>query len=95
MLPTNEIALDDGEFEVLLVKYPRNIEEINLMVSSLLAQDPDPEYIYYFKASHLEVHSEEKVAWTLDGENGGMHEDVEIVNINKAFHICVPDKKKR
>lgn len=95
MLPTNEIALDDGEFEVLLVKYPRNIEEINLMVSSLLAQDPDPEYIYYFKASHLEVHSEKKVAWTLDGENGGIHEDVEIVNINKAFHICVPDKKKR
>lgn len=90
ILPTNEIALDDGEFEVLLVKYPRNLEEINLMVSSLLAQDPDPEYIYYFKASHLEIHSEEEVSWTLDGENGGMHRDVEINNINKAFQICVP-----
>lgn len=90
ILPTNEIVLDDGEFEVLLVKYPRNLEEINLMISSLLAQDPDSEYIYYFKASHLEIHSEEEVSWTLDGENGGMHRDVEIQNINKAFQICVP-----
>lgn len=93
ILPVNEIALDDGEFEVLLVKYPRSIEEINMMVSSLLAQDPDPNYIYYFKTSHLEVHSEEEVAWTLDGENGGTHKDVEIRNIGKAFRICVPEKK--
>ena len=89
ILPVNEIALDDGEFEVLLVKYPRNIEEINLMISSLLAQDPDPEYIYYFKASHLEIYSDEEISWTLDGENGGMHKEVEIRNINKAFQICV------
>lgn len=94
ILPVDEIALDDGEFEVLLVKYPRYIEEINLMISSLLAQEPDPAYIYYFKASHLEMHFEEPVAWTLDGENGGMHKDVEINNINKAFQICVPDRKK-
>ena len=50
-------------------------------------------YIYYFKTSHLEVHSEEEVAWTLDGENGGIHKDVEIRNIGKAFQICVPEKK--
>lgn len=93
ILPVNEIALDDGEFEVLLVKYPRSIEEINMMVSSLLAQEPDPDYIYYFKASHLEIHSEEDVAWTLDGENGGQHKDIEIKNIEKAFRICVPEKK--
>lgn len=92
LLPVNEIALDDGEFEVLLVKYPRSIEEINLMISSLLAQDPDPDYIYYFKTSHLEIHSEEEVSWTLDGENGGSHKDVEIENISKAFRICVPEK---
>ena len=91
LLPVSEIALDDGEFEVLLVKYPRNIEEINAMVSSLLAQDPDPDYIYYFKTSHLELHSEEPVSWTLDGENGGLHTDVEIQNIEKAFRICVPE----
>ena len=91
ILPANEVALDDGEFEVLLVKFPRSIEEINMMVSSLLAQAPDPEYIYYFKTSHLEIHSEDAVSWTLDGENGGMHEDVEISNLGRAFRICVPD----
>ena len=92
LLPVNEIALDDGEFEVLLIKYPRSIEEINMMVSSLLAQDPDPAYMYYFKTSHLEVHSEEAVAWTLDGENGGAHTDIEIQNMGKAFRICVPEE---
>ena len=94
ILPTNEVVLDDGEFEVLLVKFPRSIEEINIMVSSLLAQAPDPEYIYYFKTSHLEIHSEDAVSWTLDGENGGMHEDVEISNLGRAFRICVPEKER-
>ncbi len=92
ILPTNEVVLDDGEFEVLLVKYPRSLEEVNMMVSSLLAQAPDPEYIYYFKASRLEIHSEEDISWTLDGENGGLHKDVEIENLGKAFRICVPEK---
>ena len=92
LLPKHEIALDDGEFEVLLVKYPRSIEEINMTVSSLLAQEPDPAYMYYFKTSHLEIHSEEEVSWTLDGENGGKHKDVMIQNIGKAFQICVPQK---
>lgn len=93
MLPSKEIALDDGEFEVLLIKYPRNLEEINLMISSLIAQEPDPEYMYYLKTSHLEIHSEEDVAWTLDGENGGAHKDIKISNLGKAFRICVPQKK--
>ncbi len=94
-LPQGDVKLDDGEFEVLLIKYPRSLEEVNLITSSLLAQDPDPEYVYYFKTSHLEIHSEEEVAWSLDGENGGQHKDVEITNLNRAFTICVPEKKKR
>lgn len=89
-LPQKDIRLDDGEFEVLLVKYPRNLEEVNIITSSLLAQEPDPDYMYYFKTSQLEIHSEDDVGWTLDGENGGTHRDVEITNINKAFSICVP-----
>lgn len=94
-LPQADVCLNDGEFEVLLIKYPRSLEEVNLITSSLLAQDPDPEYMYYLKTSRLEFHSEEGVSWTLDGENGGVHKDVEIVNHSRAFTICVPEKAKR
>ncbi|MBO5341262.1 MAG: YegS/Rv2252/BmrU family lipid kinase [Lachnospiraceae bacterium] len=94
-LPQGDICLNDGEFEVLLIKYPHSLEEVNIITSSLLAQDPDPEYMYYLKTSHLEFHSEEGISWTLDGENGGVHNDVEIINCNKAFTICVPEKKKK
>lgn len=93
-LPQKDIRLDDGEFEVLLVKYPRSLEELNLLVPALLSQEFDPDYMYYFKTSKLEIHSEEPVSWTLDGENGGSHTDVEIVNRQQAFTICVPEKKK-
>lgn len=91
-IPQEDVCLNDGEFEVLLVKYPRNLEELNSITTSLLAQDSNPDYMYYFKTSSLEIRSEEEVAWTLDGENGGMHKEITITNVHEAFEICVPDK---
>lgn len=90
-----EVELDDGKFEVLLVKYPRSPEELNLMISSFLAQDYAPDYMYCFKTNHLEIHSEQDISWTLDGENGGAHKDIVIDVKKQAFRICTSEETFR
>ena len=93
IFPKGDVVLDDGEFEVLLVKSPRNPGELNEMITSLLAQEMDPEYLYYFKASEIEFISEEEIPWTLDGENGGAHKSVILKNRKQAIKIYTGKKR--
>lgn len=83
------VELDDGLFEVTMIKLPRNAMELNNIIISLLNRDVDSEFMHYFKTGALTIESEEELAWTLDGEFGGNHRLVQIENRNKAIEIRV------
>ncbi len=81
------VRLDDGLFEVTLVKRPRNPVELNNTIVSLLNRDIDTNSMYCFRASRLTLEAEEEVAWTLDGEFGGRHREVTVKNLQRAVEI--------
>ena len=83
------VKLDDGVFEVTLIKMPRNPIELNNIIASLLNRDVDTDAMYCFTASKVTFESKDKIPWTLDGENGGSHQKVFIENRNKAIEIRV------
>lgn len=83
------IALNDGLFEVTLIKMPKNPMELNSILAALAIQNIDTEYMYSFKAGSLTVESEEEIAWTLDGEFGGAHKKVTLINEKQAMDIMV------
>lgn len=88
LLPRQNIALDDGEFEVLLIQKPSNLTEMHGIITALLKERlENAEYITFFKSSKVKVHAEEIIAWTLDGEYGGEVQDVEILNMEKRLAI--------
>lgn len=87
------VELDDGVFEVTLIKRPANPLELNSILSALVMKDIDTEYMYCFRTSHVEIQSEEEIAWTLDGEYGGDHKSAIIDNCNKAINIKVPKRE--
>lgn len=82
-----DVLLDDGLFEVTLIKNPKNPIELNKILAGLANRENDNELIYSFKTSELHVESEEEVPWTLDGEFGGSHTDLTITNLNKQITI--------
>lgn len=84
-----EIALDDGLFEVTLIKMPKNPMELNSILAALAIQNIDTAYMYSFKSGKLTVESEDDVAWTLDGEFGGKHRMVALTNDKQAMDIMV------
>lgn len=83
------VKLDDGVFEVTLIKKPRNAIELNNIMVSLLNRDIDTDAMYCFRTNKLICESQEPISWTLDGENGGAHTKVEIENICKGIEIRV------
>ncbi len=83
------VHLDDGVFEVTLIKYPKNPVELTQIMNSLMNRDIDSSTTYCFRTSSIRFESKEEVSWTLDGENGGSHKDVYIENRHHAVEIRV------
>ena len=84
-----QVLFDDGEFEVMLIKRPKNPLELQSIITALLIESFDTEYMYTFKAKKIKFEAEEEIPWTLDGEFGGQHETVRICNQKQASEIMV------
>ncbi len=88
------VKLDDGMFEVTLIKMPKNPIELNEIIGSLTNLIDDTELIYTFKTDCLKIKSLEKIPWTLDGEYGGSHREITICNEEQAIEIMVKSDAK-
>ena len=77
--------LNDGKMEYLFIKMPNNLIELQMIIVALLNENIDERFMYYGQFEWMEIHSE-AMEWTLDGENGGVCESVDI-------RIC-PEKVK-
>lgn len=90
-----DVMLDDGLFEVNLIKFPQNPIQLNEILTNLMMPKAiDTQYIYSFKTDHMILRCENQaIPWTLDGEFGGNHRDVEITNHKQAVQFMVKTKR--
>ena len=87
-----EVLLDDGLFEVTMIRKPLNPVDLNKIIRALVDKRAKSEHIYTFKTSHLTLESEEAISWSLDGEFGGEHKKAVIENQRKVLNIRIPDE---
>lgn len=93
-LISDGVCFDDGLFEVTLVKTPQNAIAFQSLLREAALNKMSEKNFVTFRTSHLKITSIADIAWTLDGESGGMHNKVEIVNHKQAVSIIVkPDGK--
>lgn len=81
------VALNDGLFEVLLIRTPKTAVEMTSVLSSVFTGGEYKEYVHRFTTSKLRVSCGEPVNWVLDGEFGGGHRDVEIEALRERIEI--------
>ena len=88
-LTGKDVELDDGLFEVALVKKPENAIELQQIVAGVLNNKYESQMVERFTTDHIIIESEESMAWTIDGENADEHQHVEIIVRRKAFDIVI------
>lgn len=86
-MDSQKVKLNDGKFEVLLIKSPNNLIEFQNIVSRLLRQDFDEKYVRFFHTSHIRIVADKDIPWTIDGENGGISRDADIKNCTKGIEF--------
>ena len=78
-LKEDGLAFDDGIFEVLLIKHPKNPIEVSIIMEQLIHQNYDnKKYVYLHHGKDIQVHLEKDTPWCLDGEFGGNYRDISI-----------------
>lgn len=84
------VKMNDGKFEVLLVK-KSNIPGIVKVFLNALKSDFSDKNIEFFRTEKLKITAVEPVDWTIDGEYAGAHTQLDIENCNKAITLVSPD----
>ena len=79
-----------GGFKITRPKNPLELQEI--MTAMLTAED-NTDLIHSFKSARVTITSEEPVPWTLDGEYGGSHTQIEIENCHEALNLYLKSTK--
>lgn len=82
-----DVALDDGEFEVLLVRKPKTPKDIASIASYLILREGENDCVFQFRAGRIKITSPEPVDWSLDGEYGGSRTETMVENLNRAVTI--------
>ena len=91
----NEFCLNDGLFDIILIKKPKNIWGVLRIPLSIIRKKYDQKNIYHLKSQHLKIDFEEDVTWTLDGEKGGTTKDVLIENNKGKIGMLIPKRRKK
>jgi YegS/Rv2252/BmrU family lipid kinase len=79
--------LDDGLFEMLLIKKPRDFLSLVRVFFQVRAQRYDPRDCCLLRTSKALFSCHQPIQWTLDGENGGLHAQVRIENQRRRLDI--------
>lgn len=88
----DDVALNDGLFEVMLIRTPRNAVELNEIIAVLTKLRPESDLIYTFKTDELQISPYQAIPWTLDGEYGGEQTQIRLGCMHRTLTIRVPEE---
>ena len=86
-LSTDMVKLNDGLFEIVLVKNPKNINELNSIIMGCLTSNFTGEGFEFIKTKKVKMYFEKSMNWSLDGEHHKTGDTVCVENIQTAVTI--------
>ena len=90
-----QVNLNDGLFEVLMIRTPKNLSVLQELLTDVAERNyADSPHILYHKARKVTIRSETPLAWTLDGESGGETTEITLRNCRRAINILTPKEKE-
>ena len=88
-LPKDKVQLDDGRFEVLLIRQPQNAKDWQSIFTALTSLElVDGGAVMGFSASKAVFTCDRPVAWTVDGEFGGEQQETVVRNLPHALMMA-------
>lgn len=87
MVEQADNTFKDGLFDIILVEHTPNPLELYNYPLGVLHPELNMKYVERYQAKSIIIESQEKLAWTLDGEEGEETLVARVENISKALQI--------
>ena len=84
------VTLNDGLFEIMLIRNPENLMQLQSLISAVLNRNYDNPYIEFYHVSSVTVRGAKDIAWTLDGEKAVSRDTFTISNLHQAVDFYLP-----
>ena len=88
-LQKDQVVMDDGLFELLLIPTPASAAELQALIRTLVLQDFTGGGVVFRHVPAVTVTTPEGFPWTLDGEYGPGAERVEIRNLHQRLKFLL------
>ena len=88
VLPSDRVVLDDGLFEVVLVRKSIKLTDLSNVLQALVRNAPvDTAAVVSFEASRVTITCDRPIPWTIDGEYGGTYALSQVENCRQALTV--------
>ena len=84
------VKLNDGNFEILLIRNPDNILGLQPILDGIIRQDFDRAGMEFFSAERVTITGGDGLSWTLDGEYAEGKGELTVTNIHNAIELLLP-----
>ncbi len=88
-LDPNLVDMNDGLFELLLVRKPRNPLELSDCILALSTQDYNSPMLTFISTPSVEIEAPEDMDWTLDGEHEAGASHCTVKNIHSGIRVIL------
>ena len=88
-ISNGQVDLSDGLFEVVLVRQPTDLFDLNDIITGVLSGKPSGDNILFIKSKEVRFTFKEPVKFTRDGEDGGAHSDICISCCHPGIDIVM------
>lgn len=82
-----KVDLSDGKFELTLVKTPKNLQDLNRILGSLMSGKFDEEVITFVQTERAVFTCAQPMPWSLDGEYAAGDDKVTISALPRAIAL--------
>ncbi len=86
-LSQNRVDMADGQFELLLIRVPKDLMELGECVRALQQKTYNCEMITFRSTDSVTVSAPEELCWTIDGEQEPGHAETEVSCLRHAIQV--------
>ena len=86
-LDADRVDMQDGLFEILLIRYPKDLTEVAECIQALQNKTYNSKMLTFRSARNISIVADPNMAWTLDGEKELGSAQIKVENLHRAFTL--------
>ena len=83
------VDMNDGKFEVFLVKYPRTMAELFQAIFDVNVGNFNSPMIEFFSTDEIKIETDDEIDWTVDGEYQRGNSVINVSNIKSGISLIM------